>query len=238
MRKAMQPIYERASHTIFVCEENRRLTERQLALKIPNTSVIIPPLFTDQASPLPWPERRDRDPWKLACVARLEPRWKGQDALLEALSAPQWRDRNYSLSLFGNGAEKEYIGNLIKLYGLSDKVKFAGFAEPSEIWREHHLQILATRGEGGPMVITEGMICGRAAIATRCGFTDEFISDQKTGFLAESATKRSIEAQLERAWGARHQWKDMGIAAHKTIQKRKSEFNAKDSLIKIIAQHL
>ena len=237
MRKAMQPIYEKASHTVFVCEENRRLTERQLALRIPNFSIIIPPLFSDNTSPLPWPERQESDPWKLACVARLEPRWKGQDVLLEALSAPQWRDRNYSLSLFGEGPEKDYISNLINLYGLNDKVKFEGFASPSEIWRGHHLQILATRGEGGPMVITEGMIYGRAAISTRCGFIDEFISDQETGFLAESATKGSIEAQLERAWGARHQWKDMGIVAHKTILKRKSEFNAKDSLVKIINQY-
>ena len=118
----------------------------------------MPPLCLNLTEPLPWPDKADDAPWRFACVARLEPRWKGQDVLFEVLADDKWKHRNYTLSLFGQGAEESYLRNLSTFYGLEKKIIFAGFSNPTAVWREHHLQVLATRGEGGPMVITEGMI--------------------------------------------------------------------------------
>jgi glycosyltransferase involved in cell wall biosynthesis len=237
MRVLMAQIFAKAEKAVFVSQENLRLTERQLAAAIPRPAVIVPPLCVSAPEPLAWPEPTTDGPWRLACVARLEPRWKGQDVLFEVLADERWRGRNYQLNLFGQGAEADYLQRLVKFYELEKKVHFAGFAAPEKIWQEHHLQVLAARGEGGPMVITEGMICGRIAVTTRCGFTPEYITDGETGFLADFATTACFGAALESAWHRRTEWREMGCRAHSAIQARLGDFNAPERLLELILEN-
>jgi glycosyltransferase involved in cell wall biosynthesis len=234
MREAMCDVFQRAKATVFVSHENQRLTERQLGTAVPRASVIFPPLCTSPSEPLPWPENEHDQLWRFACVARLEPRWKGQDVLFEVLADGDWRHRDYQLSLFGQGAEEAYLKRLCKFYGLEDKVVFAGFSSPMAIWRDHHLQVLATRGEGGPMVVTEGMACGRPAVTTRCGFNTEYISDGGTGFLAAFATADCFGAKMDEAWNRRDEWKAMGAAAHRSIHCKLADFNASERLLELL----
>jgi len=234
MREIMTNIFQKAQATVFVCRENQRLTERQIGMSIPRTEIIVEPLCLHQPEPLPWPDKTENDSWRLACVARLEPRWKGQDVLFEVLADGKWKDRNYTLSLFGQGTEERYLRKLSKFYGLEKKVVFAGFSNPTAIWREHHLQVLATRGEGGPMVISEGMICGRAAVTTRCGFNTDYISDGQTGFLAAFATSECFGAKMEEAWNRRDDWQAMGLMAQQSISGKLADFNTPDRLLKLI----
>jgi len=236
MRVLMAQVFAKAEHAVFVSRENLRLTERQLAAAVPRPAVIVPPLCVNVSGPLAWPETTDGGPWRFACVARLEPRWKGQDVLFEVLAEESWRGRNYQLNLFGQGAEADYLHRLVKFYGLESQVRFAGFAAPEKIWSEHHLQVLAARGEGGPMVITEGMMCGRIAVTTRCGFTPDYIVEGETGFLADFATPTSFGAALERAWERRTEWRELGRRAHTAIKSRLSDFNAPDRLLALILE--
>jgi glycosyltransferase involved in cell wall biosynthesis len=234
MREMMSAIFKKARTTVFVSRENQRLTERQLGMAIPRAEIIIPPLCLDLSEPLPWPDKADGEPWRFACVARLEPRWKGQDVLFEVLADEKWKGRNYTLSLFGQGAEESYLRKLSQFYGLEKKVIFAGFSNATAIWREHHLQVLAARGEGGPMVITEGMICGRSAVTTRCGFNADYIIDGQNGFLADFATSGCFGGKLEEAWNRREDWQAMGKMAHRSISTRTTDFNAPERLLKLI----
>lgn len=237
MRAAMKTIYEKAGGSVFVSSDIKRLTERQLAIAIPRASVIVPPLNINLPEPLPWPQQTENQPLRLACVGRLEPRWKGQDVLFEVLSGAKWKQRNYILNLFGQGAEEGYLRNLCSYYGLENKVKFAGFASPEQIWAEHHAQVLATRGEGGPMVVTEGMMCGRIAITTRCGFNADYINDGQNGFLADFAATDCFGKKMEEAWNRRAEWKDMGVRAHQSIKQRLGDFDAPDRLLKLVLNH-
>lgn len=234
MRDLMGRIFQKAAASVFVCEENKRLTERQLAVSIPRAHVIVPPLNVDLAEPLSWPEKTEDQPWRFACVARLEPRWKGQDVLFEILADSKWKQRNYTLSLFGQGTEEQYLRKLCGYYGLADRIKFAGSSTPQQIWRDHHVQLLATRGEGGPMVITEGMMCGRIAIATRCGFIGEYLRDGENGFLADFATPGCFGQKMEEAWERRGKWREMGVHGHNSVKGRIGDFNAPARLTNLI----
>jgi glycosyltransferase involved in cell wall biosynthesis len=234
MRELMARIFAKAQRTVFVSEETHRLTERQLALSVPRPVVMMEPLCTKVRKALPWPEVLADEPFKFACVARLEPRWKGQDVLFEVLADRRWRERNYRLNLFGQGAEEQYLRRLVKFYGLEDKVRFAGFASPEKIWQEHHLQVLATRGEGGPMVVTEGMMCGRIAVTTRCGFVPDYVTNGVTGFLADFATAACFGDALERAWVRRAEWREMGCRAHESVKARLDEFNSPEQLLRLM----
>jgi glycosyltransferase involved in cell wall biosynthesis len=234
MRGVMGRIYQKAAGSVFVSHENRRLTERQLAVEISKSKIIPPPLRLDLPAPLPWPEPTPEGLLRLACVARLEPRWKGQDVLFEVLAGPKWKDRNYALSLFGEGAEEAYLRRLAKFFGLGGKVIFAGYASPQKIWSTHHLQVLPARGEGGPMVTTEGMMCGRIAVSTRCGHNPDYIVDGDTGFLAAFPTAECFDAKLEEAWSVRLKWREMGFKAHAAIRQKMDSFAATGRLMSLI----
>jgi len=235
MRSIMGRILEKAAATVFLSAENWRITERQLAMKISRGHVIPPPLRLNVKDPLDWPDQSKDAPWRLACVARLEPRWKGQDVLFEVLANDKWKGRNYTLSLFGQGAEEQYLRRLIKYFGLEEQVVFSGFSpDPQSIWSNHHLQVLATRGEGGPMVITEGMMCGRASVTTRCGYNPDYIIDGETGFLAAFATPDCFGQKLEEAWSRRSAWREMGVRAHSAIWQRMESFKSADQFTALI----
>jgi glycosyltransferase involved in cell wall biosynthesis len=236
-RSVMRRVYSAAKHSVFVSEDNRRITERQLALKIEKYSVIRPPFPLRLDEPLPWPEVRN-DEWNFACVARLESRWKGQDVLFEVLGRPEWRVRNWCLNLYGAGMEEGYLRDLARHFGIADRVNFVGFVEDrTHIWRDNHIQLFPTRGEGGPMVLTEGMACGRVAVIAHCGNAREYVEDGADGFLAAFATPEIFAAALERAWEQRSEWQAMGIQAHKKILRLSVNENPSDLLIEMIHKY-
>lgn len=233
-RGTMRRVYAKAAASVFVCEDNHRITERQLAQRITNYRVIKPPLPVKLASPLPWPEG---DCWNFACVARWESRWKGQDVLFEVLARPEWRERNWRLNLYGEGAEESYLRDLAKHFRIADRVNFVGFVEDrTEIWCQNHIQVFPTRGEGGPMVLTEGMACGRVAVVTDCGNAREYVVDGEDGFLAEFATPGIFARTLERAWDKREQWQEMGRKAHTKMKSRFSNEIPSDNLLEMVLQ--
>jgi glycosyltransferase involved in cell wall biosynthesis len=216
-RNTMRQVYQRTAKAIFVSEENRRLTERQLALKISNAEIVMEPFPMRLEAPLPWPSI-DGGPVNFACVARWEPGWKGQDVLFEVLSRPEWRARQWCLNLYGEGQDEAYLRALAEHYGIADRVNFIGFVKDrAQIWRQNHLQVLAARGEGGPMVLTEGMMCGRPAVITKCGHVSEYVEDGVNGFVAEFATAEIFAAAMERAWARRQEWQEMGERAHQSL---------------------
>ena len=151
MRDMMAAIFQRAKATVFVSRDNQRLMERQLAMAVPRdghcSAADSQPVRTLALAA----SRRTTSRGALPVLARLEPLWKGQDVLFGVLAGSKWQDRNYTLSLFGHGADEKYLRKLSRFYGLENRVAFAGFADPAAIWSEHHLQVLATRGEGGPI---------------------------------------------------------------------------------------
>ena len=217
-RATMRRVYQKSATSVFVCSDNHRITERQLALHIENFHVILPPFPLLLEEPLPWPEVLD-DCWNFACVARLESRWKGQDILFEVLARPEWKERRWKLNLYGEGAEDKYLKTLARHYGIQNRVFFHGFvSDRSEIWRNNHIQVFPTRGEGGPMVLTEGMMAGRCAVISDCGNAREYVQDGTNGFLVDFPTANALVKTLELAWGSRYRWREMGFMAHGKVK--------------------
>ncbi len=46
---------------------------------------------------------------QMACLARYECAFKGQDILLETLALPTFRNVNYQLKFFGKGPDNEHL---------------------------------------------------------------------------------------------------------------------------------
>jgi glycosyltransferase involved in cell wall biosynthesis len=196
----------------FVADGNRETAERQLSVRLANAAVVRNPVNLRVRAPVaPPPE----SPVRMASVARLQVGDKGQDVLLQVLSQPAWRGREWRLNLFGGGPDERYLRELARLYGVHERVEFRGHVDDVRaIWAENHLLVMPSRAEGTPLALVEAMLCGRPAVATDVGGIAEWVHEGRTGFLADVATPRSFGAALERAWAGRADWDSVGARAH------------------------
>jgi glycosyltransferase involved in cell wall biosynthesis len=207
-----------AMRCFFVSEANRALTERQLGYAFENAEIIRNPVVVEIDSPIPWPpEAGDRE-LRMACVGRLSGE-KGQDVLFEVLAKPRWMERNWRLTLYGDGSTRDVLERLVKRLKLQDRVRFAGHVTVEKIWSENHILVMPSRHEGGPMTTIEAMFCGRPVVATNVGSNPEVIKDGVTGFLAEAAVAECFGRALERMWVKRGRLEEMGKLAAASIRE-------------------
>jgi glycosyltransferase involved in cell wall biosynthesis len=227
--------YAGAARTYFVSGQNRDVIEANLGLDMSGAEIVDNPFNVPADAAPPWPG--DGEPWKLACVARLQFSSKGQDVLLQALKRPKWRGRAIEVTLFGeDGGNRRHIERLIALYGLERQVTLGGFVPDVEhVWRRHHALVLPSRFEGNPLAMIEAMLCGRPPIVTNVGRAAELVDDNECGFVAGAATVDLVDDALERAWQRRHEWRAMGARAARAIRARHSLAPAADFADRLLA---
>lgn len=210
IRDAFQAAYRHAAGALFVSRHNQVLTEEQLGFRLANSHVVRNPFNADWTQTTPWPDGGGT--LRLACLARLDAREKGQDLILRVLAMPKWRKRNLIVRMHGSGHNLRALSGMAALLGLTN-VEFAGFTStPETIWRDAHGLILPSRCEGLPLSLIEAMLHGRMAIVTDVGGNGEAVVDGVTGFVAAAATEASLDATLEKAWRRRGRWRAMGAA--------------------------
>jgi glycosyltransferase involved in cell wall biosynthesis len=213
-----RPYFQKAEACVFVSQRNLEVARRQLCLALPNAVVLDNPPDLEDCSYIAFPSE---ETCSLAAVARLECGVKGQDLLLQALSQPRWRARDWHCSIVGDGPDKGYLADLIRFLDLSDRVRLLGhIPNVRDVWKNHALLLMCSLAEGKPLALTEAMYCGRPAVVTDVGGNGELIQEGRTGFLAESATVQNFANALERAWLARDRWQAMGLEAHHQIHLR------------------
>lgn len=202
-----------ASKCFFVSQHNKRLTEEQFGIKLDNSQVIYNPSKLRREI-LKFPEIDQQI--RLACIGRLFLLDKGQDMLIRIMAKPKWRERNISISFFGEGMDKTGLEAMVKFYQL-DNIHFRGYThDVAQIWAEHHALVLPSRSEGMPLVVLESMSVGRICITSNAGGNAEIVEDNRTGFVGTSC-EEGIEDALERAWQQVHQWEEMGQSASRHI---------------------
>lgn len=198
----------------FVADQNRTLAVRQFGVNLDSASVFYGPLRQRFDTPIPMPG--DNDEVIFSCVARMDILWKGQDILLEVLNSEIWKSRKWRLCLYGMGEDTDHVANLVKMYGLEERVSFEGYVkEMRDIWKKSQVMVLPSRGEGTPLATLEAMMCGRPVVTTDVGGNREVIEDGVSGWIAEAATPYSFSKTLERVWKDKNRWAEMGATAHK-----------------------
>jgi glycosyltransferase involved in cell wall biosynthesis len=215
-RKA-RSVFAKARRCFFVSSRNLDIARRQLCHDLSQAIVVHNPPNLGDWSRISYPKGNRP---QYCMVARLECAVKGQALVLQALSEPAWRDRDWSLSIFGKGPDETYLRDLIGYIRLHDKVWMRGFShDVRSVWNEHQILVMASSGEGKPLALTEAMLCGRPAIVTDVGGNADFVIDGVTGFVAQSATLASVRDALERSWVERNSWEKMGVQAHNLVAR-------------------
>lgn len=211
---AVRAFVEKAEAMCFVSDDNRRLFERQIGLRLERSVVVRNPYKVardvDHSGSVP----TDDGLVRFACVARLHPPSKGQDLLLDVLARPRWRARNVRLDFFGAGPHRQLVEDLARMFDLQDRIQLAGVCNDiGELWRTHHALVLPSRYEGLPLAVVEAMLCGRVVITSSEGGAKEIIEDGVTGFLATATNADALDVAMERAWSRRSEWPVIGTAA-------------------------
>lgn len=212
MALRLQKAFAKLAASFWVSRRNQHDFECQTGARLANGQCVWNPIKVLPSGALPWPETNGA--WKMACVARLQTRPKGHDLLIQALAEPRWKERNLTLSFFGDGENRQGLEKLARMLGIADRVVFPGHVERVEdIWRDHHLLVQPSRNEGMPLSLIEALICARPALATDVAGHAEIIRDGVDGFIAEAPTVRHIDSALETAWQQRSAWREMGMSA-------------------------
>ena len=140
---------------------------------------------------------------------------RGMTFSLSAWRAILWRSRDWELRLYGKGRDDAYLRKLARHRGIAERVIFCGHVDDiHSIWRDNHLNVMASRNEGTPLALVEAMLCGRPSVVSDVGGNAEWVVESRNGFIAEAPSVRSFGAALERAWTARADWEAIGKAAH------------------------
>lgn len=233
VRKKMIKIFNQAGNIFFVSKRNWAVAERQLVSKIKNGCHIDNPYNLIKPGIIPF---NFTDILSFACVARLECDFKGQDLLLEALSAPEWKERKWQLNFYGAGRDEEYLNNLISFYNLTDRVYLFGHVNNiEEIWEKNHLLVLASIAEGTPLALIEAMLCGRSAVVTDVGDNARLIQEGESGFVAEAPVVKAISRALNRAWESKSNLGTLGLNAHKNILEIRSNVSPEEELFSVLS---
>lgn len=209
--------YTRARKVFYVSHANFELLQLQLGERLLNAELVRNPYNVVPQTKLPWPKE---ERWRLACVARIDIAAKGQDLLLQILAQPEWRQRPIELNLFGAGPDEVMLRRMLVFLQLDNVYLRGHVSDIPTIWMQNHLLVMPSRFEGLPLALTEAMWCGRPAVVTDVGGNAELCIDDRTGFVAQSATVASFSVALQRAWEQRAQWRQFGEAGRRHVDEQ------------------
>jgi glycosyltransferase involved in cell wall biosynthesis len=182
IERRIAPLAYRRTPIITLSTSSKDDIVDQLHLPSGNVEVVSPgidSMFTPRGE-------KSADPLVVA-VGRLVP-VKRYDHLIRAVAEARRRHPRLSLTIVGEGYEREHLDQLVLELDLADSVTFAGRVSDLELvalYRRAWMVASASAREGWGMSLTEAAACGTPAVATRIvGHTDAVI-DGKTGVLVD-----------------------------------------------------
>lgn len=155
-----------------------RLVHIRKAIEVVPYGFEVPSDFRPQPRPRGIP-----NDFYIVSAGRLVPR-KGFDILIRALA--RVADLSWTVTIMGDGEEKECLKVLAHSLGIADRVSFTGFTSRDLFWQEMqraHLFALASYHEGLGLVYQEAMYCGLPIVTTSNGGQVDFLSDPRNALL-------------------------------------------------------
>lgn len=226
----MRAVVSKAAHSLFTSQYQADIYRSQLHHPIGNAVVLDHAVRRIDAAPMP----ESTGPVRMCLIGSLVQRWKGQDIAIAVLSSSRWCERQWTLDIYGTGEDRDRLMEQVSRAGLSDRISFPGYAEDIEgILASHHLVLIPSRQDSGPIVLFEAMQAARPVVGTPMGAMPERIADGVNGFLSQTLDEEGFAAALERAWDARGRWPEMGSRARTDIQARLDP-NPQKTLLKLI----
>ena len=140
---------------------------------------------------------------------------KGYDLLLRSVGELRRRGYSLTLTVFGDGAERDALRRQAEEEGIADAVDFRGQCARSELGEAYPQMdafVLASRRETFGVVYIEAMAAGLPVIATRCGGPEDFVTEEN-GILIPVDDAAALTNAMEHMMLHRAEYDSASIAA-------------------------
>jgi len=164
----------------------------KLALRIfaemgaPSEKLLNFPYCVDVARFMPGNDAKSNTPFVLGTCARLE-RVKGVDIALRALAKCR---QSFLYRIAGTGREEPTLRELVRELGLTDRVEFCGWLQPSELpafYRSLDVYLQPARFEPYGVAVVEALSCGIPILASdQTGAALDRVAGDENQFLHRS----------------------------------------------------
>ena len=134
----------------------------------------------------------------IVSVGRLVPQ-KNQQLIIEALSSIKNELRDYSITFYGEGKERESLVALAQRNGISDRVFFPGNSDSVlDDITEAKLFVLSSKYEGMPNALIEAMCLGLPVISTKVSGANDLIRNGENGILLENNKPQTMANAIKK----------------------------------------
>ena len=191
-------LYHKANGVISQGMEMNHDIIQRLRLNPQKTFIVYNPLNLDYThQPIERFKSFSRDKKHIISVGRLS-REKGFDLLLHALRQLDVEKSQYHLHICGEGPERESLENIIKAYGLKNKITFHGFVQNVfDFYKQADIFVLASRREGFPNALIEAMHYGLTCVSSDCmSGPKEIIEHGVNGYLFRNDDVNDLAEKL------------------------------------------
>lgn len=173
----------------------------------------------------------------IVAVGRLVPQ-KGFDMLLRAFARIAALHPDWSLTIWGEGPERERLEQQRDALGLRDRVSFPGLTDRPGGWVESgSVFILSSRYEGFPNVLAEAMAAGFAVISFDCPWgPEEIIRHERDGLLVPAEEEGALADAMVDLFADPGRRLQLGEAATRNIRRFSADsvFRQWDDLIESV----
>jgi glycosyltransferase involved in cell wall biosynthesis len=133
-------------------------------------------------------------PVRIACFGALR-HLKGHDIAIQALA--KIKNFSWTLTLVGQGEEKENLIGLVNKFNLESKVQFISSTEnPVSLMQEFDLILQPSRHESFGYVLIEAMSVGVPVICSNIGGMTEIVQDFSNGMLFKSENANDLAEKI------------------------------------------
>ncbi len=161
---------------------------------------------------------RAESPFSLLCVGRIQAE-KGFDLAVRALADVRTRGIDATLTIVGQGHEKQQLIELAAALGVADHVTFPGVLSQQDTWHamacSDLLLVPSRTREGFGLVVVEAALSGLPCIAARLGGLPETVEDGVTGLLVPPDDHRALADAIVELSGQPARLKTLGNQARR-----------------------
>ena len=165
----------------------------------------------------------------IVCLANLIP-YKGHIHLIKSLNILNRSFKKWKLLLIGDGNNKYKLKlqDLIKKYGLQEKIIFKGIQiAPEKILKSAKIGILLSDHEGSSNAIVEYMNCSLPIISTDSGNIREILDNKINGYIVKQRDYEGIANLIQKMLLEKKKSKMMGKNNKKKVNRL---FNYKEMI--------
>ena len=210
-----------AKANLFASRRIIEVLENNSGLKLSNAEILLNPIsFPVPSHPSPYPSLKNGG-YCFVMLAALEVWRKAQDNLVNALSSEKWKQRNWTLYLYGEGKDHQKLTELINSKGLKNKIFLPGHSKDVKAVLENaHLLLQITHIDAMRLSVVEAMAVGRPVVVSRIGDMPYWVNEGENGWISKDASVEEIGQTMEKAWQQKEQWPQIGANAFAFFQKK------------------